>query len=167
MGWEATVRTDDPELEKHRQEAFERVQKMDLLILSVLKTHLLTEQCMNDYMTASGLKKRWIKKRFADKMKKCKLLAKSEGNDPLWDVLEAANCLRNKIAHTPDITAINEKMAVLKEKYFSQLTENQVSGLKDRPDDYIAMSAFSTCAGFIATLESRVKSARAAATAAS
>ena len=155
------MKTDDPELEKRRQEMFDRAQKMDTLILAVLKTHLLAEQTMDGYMTASGLKKRWIKKRFSDKMKKCKLLAKGEDKDPLWDVLKAANCLRIKIAHTLDIAEIKEKMAILKDKYFACLSQKQVDGLKDQPDDYIAMSACSTCAGFIATLESRTHEATA------
>ena len=90
------MKSDEPALDKRRQELFDRAQKMDVLILSVLKTHLLTEQCMNDYMTAGGLKKRWIRKRFSDKMKKCKLLAKDEGKDPLWDVLDAANDLATR-----------------------------------------------------------------------
>jgi|SRR5579864_1865110 len=150
------MKSDDLDLEKYRQEIFDRAQKMDALILSVLKTHLLVEQCMNDYMTVCGLKKRWIRKRFSDKMKKCKLLAKDEGKDPLWDVLEAANCLRNKIAHTLDIAEIKEKMAILKEKYFACLTQKQVDGIKDQADDFLAMSACSTCAGFIATLQSRI-----------
>jgi hypothetical protein len=34
--------------------------------------------------------------------------------------------------------------------------ESQMADLKDQPDDYIALSAGSTCAGFIGTLRSRV-----------
>jgi len=155
------MKPDDPELEKRRQEMIDRVQKMDALILSILKTHLLAEKCMEDYILASGLKKRWLSKRFSDKMKKCKTLAKGEDKDPLWGVLEAANDLRNTVAHTLEIATIKAKMAVLKDKYFACLSQKQVDGLKDQPDDYIAMSACSTCAGFIATLESRTHEATA------
>lgn len=55
---------------------------------------------MNDYMTTSGLKKRWIAKRYSDKMKKCMRLSKDEANDPYWNALEKSNLLRNTIAHT-------------------------------------------------------------------
>jgi hypothetical protein len=77
---EDEVKTDDPELEKRRQEMIDRAQKMDALILSVLRTHLLAEQCMNDYILASGFKKRWIKKRFSDKMTnaRCSLKARTK-----------------------------------------------------------------------------------------
>lgn len=51
---------------------------------------------------------------------------------------------------------INEKMEELKDAYFACLTPEQVEGIKDQPNDYLAMSAFSSCGGFIATLESRI-----------
>jgi hypothetical protein len=153
---ENRVKSDDPDLEKMREDAIDRAQRMDALILSILKTHLLAEQTMNEYLTASGLKKRWVRKPFSAKMKKCKNLAKGEETDPLWDVLEAANNLRNTVAHSLEITAIQEKMAVLKEKYFSSLTERQVDGIKNEAEEFIAMSACATCAGFIATLQLRI-----------
>jgi hypothetical protein len=82
-------------------------------------------------------------------MAKCKLLAKGESDAALWDVLDAANQLRNTIAHSLSVEKIAEKMKQLKERYFAFLTEEQAAGLFGQPDDYIAMSACSTCAGFI------------------
>ena len=135
---------------------------MDKLTLSTLRSHLLAEQCMNDYIVASGVKRKWLRKKsFSDKMQKCKLLAKEECKDVLWDVLDAANQLRNTIAHTLSIDTIADKMAQLKEKYLACMTEKQAAGLKDQPDDLIAQSACVTCAGFIATLQSRAGGERA------
>ena len=112
---------------------------------------------MNDYLTANGVKRRWFRKKtFWDKMQKGKLVAKDEGKDLLWDVLDAANQLRNTIAHSLSIDKIEAKMATLKDKYLGLLTEKQAAGLKGQSDDFIAMSACSTCAGFIATLQSRI-----------
>ena len=150
------MKSDDPELEKTRQEMIDRAQKMDALTLSVLRTHLLAEQCMNDYITASGLKKRWLKKSFSQKIKKCKQLSKAESSDPLWDVLTTANNLRNAIAHSLEVDDVKEKSDQLSEKYFTCLTEEQMADIKDQSDDFIVMSACSTCAGFIATLLSRL-----------
>jgi hypothetical protein len=128
---------------------------MDKLTLATLRSHLLAEQCMNDYIIASGVKRKWLRKKtFWDKMQKCKLLTKEEGNDPLWDVLDAANQLRNTIAHTLSMDEIADKMARLKEKYLASLTKKQAAGLEDQPDDFVAQSACLTCAGFIATLQS-------------
>jgi hypothetical protein len=148
------VKTDDPRLEKAQKEMFERIDKMDKLTLALLRSHLLAEQCMNDYIVASGVKRKWLhKKTFWDKMQKCKLLAKEEDKDPLWGVLDAANQLRNTIAHTLSMDKITDKMAQLKEKYLASLTDKQVAGLKDQPDDFLVQSACVTCAGFIAALQ--------------
>jgi uncharacterized protein YutE (UPF0331/DUF86 family) len=88
---------------------------------------------MSDYILSSGVKRKWLReKTFSDKMQKCKMLNKEE------NVLKAANQLRNTIAHTLSTDKIADKMAQLKEKYFASLTEKQVAGLKDQPDDFIA-----------------------------
>jgi hypothetical protein len=151
------VKIDDKQLEEARQKAFERIERMDKLTLAILRSHLGAEQCLNDYLTANGVKRRWFRKKtFWDKMQKGKLVAKDEGKDPLWDVLDAANQLRNTIAHSLSIDKIEAKMATLKDKYLGLLTEKQAAGLKGQSDDFIAMSACSTCAGFIATLQSRI-----------
>ena len=54
------MKTDDPELEKARKEMFERIDKMDKLTLATLRSHLLAEQCMNDYIVARGVKRKWL-----------------------------------------------------------------------------------------------------------
>jgi hypothetical protein len=56
-------------------------------------------------------------------MAKCKLLAKDESDAARWDVLDAANQLRNTIAHSLSVEKIAEKMKQLKERYFAFLTE--------------------------------------------
>jgi hypothetical protein len=154
---ENAVKTDDPRLEMAQKEMFDRIEKMDKLTIAILRSHLLAEQCMNDYIVANGVKRKWLgKKTFWDKMQKCKVFAKEESKDALWDVLDAANQLRNTIAHTLSMDKIADKMAHLRKKYLASLTEKQAAGLKDQPDDFIAQSACITCAGFIATLQSRL-----------
>jgi hypothetical protein len=160
---ESAVKTDDPLLEKAQKAMFERIQKMDKLTLSTLRAHLLAEQCMNDYIISNGVKHKWFRKKtFSEKIRKCRLLAKEEGTDKLWDVLEAANQLRNTIAHTLSMNKIVDKMEQLKNKSLASLTETQAEGLKDQPDEFIAQSACVTCAGFIATLKSRVEQGQSA-----
>ena len=150
------MKTDDPRLEKARKDMRERVEKMDKLTLVTLRSHLFVEQCMNDYIVASGVKRKWFRKKtFRDKIQKCRSFAKEEGKDPLWDVLEAGNQFRNAIAHTLSTEKIADKMAQLKEAFFASLTAKQVEDLKDQPDDFVAESAFVICAGFIVTLKSR------------
>jgi hypothetical protein len=97
---EEDVKTDDEQLEKRRQEMFDRAQKMDALTLSVLRTHLLAEQCMGDYILASDVKPKWLRKKtFWDKMQKCKQLAKDEGDAELWGVLDARTSFATR-SHT-------------------------------------------------------------------
>ena len=151
------MRTDDPRLEKSRKEMIERVERMNALTLAVLRSHLLAEQCMGHYIVTSGKKPKWVQKqKFSTKMERCKKLAKGDGDDELWGVLNAANQLRNTIAHTLSSEKIAEKMQLLKERYLACLTAEQAAGLADQPDDYIAQSACVTCAGFIATLTDRL-----------
>jgi hypothetical protein len=154
---EATVKTDDPRLEKSRQEMFERVEKLNVLTLAVLRSHLLVEQSIGDYIIASGKKPNWVEKqKFSTKMERCKKLAKDEGNSELWRILEAANQLRNAIAHTLSSDKIAEKMKQLKNRHLAWLTPAQAAGLADQSDDYIAQSACLTCAGFILVLKDRL-----------
>jgi hypothetical protein len=150
---EATMKTDDPKLEEIRKTMIERVEKMNALTIAVLRSHLLAEQCMNDFLVASGVKRRWLKEAtFDDKLQKCKLIAKKERDDPLWGVLKSANLLRNTIAHTLDAEKIEQRMKELREIYQAALTPQQAEGVGGQPDDYIAQSACVLCAGFIASL---------------
>jgi hypothetical protein len=92
------------------------------------------------------------KQRFSTKMERCKKLAGNEGDDKLWGVLDAANQLRNTIAHTSSADKIADKMKQLKERFLACLTAEQAAALAGQPDDYIAQLACLTCAGFIVTL---------------
>jgi uncharacterized protein YutE (UPF0331/DUF86 family) len=58
MVGEEEVKPDDEQLEKRRQEMFDRAQKLDALTLSILRSHLLAEQCMCDYILASDVKRK-------------------------------------------------------------------------------------------------------------
>jgi hypothetical protein len=65
------MKSDDPRLEKTRQEMFDRVEKMNALTLAVLRSHLLAEQCMSEYIVASGKKPKWVQKqKFSTKMER-------------------------------------------------------------------------------------------------
>jgi hypothetical protein len=150
------MKTDDPRLEESRKKMFERVEKMNALTIAVLRSHLLAEQCMNDFILASGVKRKWLKKAtFDEKLQKCKVITVREKDDPLWGVLKSANILRNAIAHTSDVDRIGLRMNDLKVVYLAALTPQQAQDLAEQPDDYVAQSACVLCAGFIASLEIR------------
>lgn len=141
------MKTDDPRLEESRKKMVERVEKMNALTIAVLRSHLLAEQCMNDFILASGVKRKWLKKAtFDEKLQKCKAIVVQEKDDPLWDVLKSANVLRNTIAHTLDANKIEHRMKELKDTYLAALTPQQAQGLAEQPDDYVAQSACVLCA---------------------
>ncbi|MGA7454049.1 MAG: hypothetical protein WBW73_23200 [Rhodoplanes sp.] len=50
------MKADDPRLEAKRQELFERIKKMDALMVTVLKNHIGLEQFMSEYLEAAGKK---------------------------------------------------------------------------------------------------------------
>ena len=155
---------DDPEVQQRIAEIRQRNENMNALTLSILRNHLEAEQIMNDYITTNGVSKRKLRRmKFSDKMEKCKVFAKDERDEPWWGILNAANSLRNTIAHNLDPDKIDRRMTDLKEKYLATMTPENAAAIEDEPDDYIAMVACSTCGGFIATLESRIKGARASA----
>ncbi|MHC6157516.1 hypothetical protein ACVSQB_37835 [Bradyrhizobium elkanii] len=148
---------DDPEFKKRVEEVRERYRNQNALTLSVLRNHLEAEQIMNDYISANGVSKRKLRRmKFSDKMEKCKLFAKGEEDEPWWGILNAANSLRNTIAHNLDADKIDRRLADLKAKYLATMTPENAAAIENEPDDYIAMMACSTCGGFIATLESRI-----------
>src|ERR1700738_1294226 len=119
---------------------------------------LLCELYTATRRTPTGVSRRKLRKmNFWDKMERSKQFAKEDRDEPWWDILNAANGLRNTIAHSLEPDKIEKRMLVLKEKYLATMTPENAAAIQDEPDDYIVMMACSTCGGFIATLESRVK----------
>src|SRR5262252_1904355 len=92
--------TDNLRLEEGRKKLFERIQRINDLMLTVLKNHLVLEQFMSDFLDASGKKHDDLT--FADKAKLCEELKPPEIDLSIWKILTVVNRLRNKIAHTLD-----------------------------------------------------------------
>src|SRR5688572_24507105 len=94
------MKTNDPLLEATRHELFERVKRMDELLVTIVKNHIGLEQVMSEFLEASG--KEPEKMTFYEKIEACEEQAPQEVEAPLWKVFYAVNELRNKIAHTYD-----------------------------------------------------------------
>jgi hypothetical protein len=162
MSWFAqpgreAMNIDDPEVQARIKAIRERNENMNALTLTTLRIHLEAEQVMNSYIKANGVSNRKLQKlEFSEKMEKCKQFAKGEEAEPWWDILNSANSLRNTIAHSLDMGKIDRRMADLKAKYLATMTPENAAHMDGQPNDYVAMSACVTCAGFIATLESRI-----------
>jgi hypothetical protein len=122
------MRADDPRLEESRKKLFERVERVNDLILAVLKNHLVVEQFMNEFLEASVKKHNDLS--FSDKATLCQELNPPEIDPPIWNVLTVANQLRNKIAHTLDQTEIQAKVDELRAAYLAALTPTQAKAAK-------------------------------------
>jgi hypothetical protein len=119
-GRDHAMKADDPRLEASRKELFERIKKMDELMLTVLKNHVGLEQFLSEFLEASGKKPDEMS--FYEKAKECEGLRPPEVEPAIWKVLCAANELRNKIAHTFEQAKIKAKMDALRAAYPHQQT---------------------------------------------
>ena len=148
------MRTDDPRLEKSREQLFERVKKYDEMMLIVIKNHLGCEQFLNELLSA--LSKPWKKKRCAGKIDIAKKLNLTEIEPPIWQVLEAGNRLRNQIAHSPDEGKIAAKMAAFRKAYIAALTPEQAKACENLDDIRIVVLAFGLCGGYLVVAANRL-----------
>ncbi len=157
------MRADDPRLEASRKIMEERVKGFNALMLNVIQGHIIIEQALDTFLASSFSNPkqsgdgRYARFTHSQKIQICRAASFSYVDDELWKVIWAVNGLRNKIAHGADADEIAKKMAALRKEYFAILTEKQVADLKAQPDDYIALSACVTAAGFIWTIEADAK----------
>jgi len=150
------VKSDDPRLEESRKKALERVQKANDMILAALKNHLVVELFMNDFLDVS--RKKHDELTFAEKAKLCEELKPGEIDPPIWKVLDAANKLRNKIAHTLDQQKIQSKIDVLRVAYIAALTPTQAKAAEKLDDVRIAGEAFQLCGAYLVAATDAVRS---------
>lgn len=86
---------------------------------------------------------------FFEKVAESEELNPSEVDKAVWEVLYAANKLRNKIAHTFDQAKIKTKMDALRAAYLAALTPTQAETSKTLDDPKIAVAAMGLCGAFL------------------
>jgi len=151
------MKTDDPRLEKSRKEAIERVNRVNEMMVTVLKNHLVIEQFMDDLLTTSGKK---ADGGFVDKMRLCESLKPPEIDPPIWKVLTAANQLWNKIAHTLDQAEIKTKMDKVRTTYLAALSDQQRPHSEKLDDVRIAAAAFELCGAYLVVATDNARGAK-------
>ncbi len=149
------MKTDDPKLEKAREQLFERIKKYDEMMLTVFKNHLGCEQFLNELLSASS--RRWKGRTCGGKIDIAKTLNLPEIEPSIWKALEAGNKLRNQIAHSPDEGKIAAKMASFREAYVAALTPEQARGCENLNDIQIVVLAFGLCGSYLVAAAGRVK----------
>jgi hypothetical protein len=141
------VKTDDPLLEEGRKKLVERIQKITDLMVTVLVSHLILEQFIDEFLDASGKKHDGLN--FAKKAALCEELKPAEIDPPIWKVVTAANRLRNKIAHTLDQAQIQSQMNELRDAYLAALTPTQATEVEQLDDARTASGACELCGGYL------------------
>jgi hypothetical protein len=151
------MKADDPRLEKSRKEMIERVNRVNEMMVAVLKSHLVVEQFMDEFLMASGKKAGGT---FADKMQLCEILKPPEIDLPIWKVLTAGNLLRNKMAHTLDQSEIKTKMDEVRAAYLAALSDQQRPHSEKLDDLRIASAAFEHCAAYLVAAAETARSGK-------
>ena len=138
----------------------EQMQAIDELTVVILKGHLLIEEILEriitkfvhhgNYVLNAGL-------RFRQLVAIARSIDADTHDNGIWDVILAANKLRNQLAHSLNPEQRRQKVDQFKAVYAGFYTE-----APDRPDPEIAKCAFAMCLGFLASLEAHVERSRAA-----
>jgi hypothetical protein len=149
------MKADDPRLEASRKDLFERIKKMDELMLTVLKNHVGIGQFLSEFLEASGKKPDEMS--FYEKAKECEGLRPPEVEPAIWKVVYAANELRNKIAHTFEQAKIKVKMDALRAAYLAALTPTQAVAAKTLDDARIAAGAMELCGAYLVVAAEAVR----------
>jgi hypothetical protein len=152
------MKADDPRLEESRKELFERIKKMDELMLIVLKNHVGLEQFLSEFLEVSGKKPEELT--FYEKAKESEGLSPPEVDPAIWKVVYAANELRNKIAHTFDRAKIKAKVDALRSAYLAAVTPTQAEAAKKLDDAKIAAGAMDLCVAYLVVATDAVRTGK-------
>jgi hypothetical protein len=140
------MKSDDPRLEKSLQEAVARTKRINDMMVTVLKNHLVVEQFMDEFIAARGKKSHG---RFSDKVDHCERLKPPEIEPEIWTVLKKANKLRNEIAHSLDQAKIQINVDELRAAYLAALSDKQRPHSEKLEDILIASGAFELCGAYL------------------
>lgn len=140
------MKADDPKLEQSRKQAHERLQRINDMMLTVLKNHIMVEQFLNDFLAAS---KRSRKHSFAGKIDIAERLEPKEIDGPVWQLLRDCNKLRNQIAHQFDESKAHACIAAVRKSYQAALTPRQAEAVKELNDIQMVSCSFELCAAYV------------------
>jgi hypothetical protein len=82
---ECAIKADDPRLEESLKKLTERIQKINDMIVTILKNHLVLEQFINEFLAVCGIKTKG--RSFDAKAKLCERQKPPEIEAPIWDVI--------------------------------------------------------------------------------
>ncbi len=149
------MRNDDPKFLEIQKAMIERAKYLDALTDSMIKGHQIIEMAMESTLPAFARKRLWgllphkEAQGFKAKAQQCEKVIKGREAGQNWNVLWAADSLRNELAHKRDTKKIDAKMKKLRTVYLSTLSADRAKGLKGVADDTVAHQACVSVAGFL------------------
>lgn len=152
------MKVDDPRLEKARQEMIERIKSYDERMLTVIKSHLSCEDFLNGLLSAAG--RRWKNRQFAGKLDVAKEINPPEIEQPVWDLLDACNKLRNAVAHGHEESKIAARMTDFRKAYLAALTPFQTQHAEGLDDAQMVVLAFGHCGAHLVVATEAVQDRR-------
>jgi hypothetical protein len=141
------METDDPRLVEQLKKLDDQLAAFDQRMLTVLKTHLAAEQCMNELLKAKS--KPWKDRKFAGKLDLCEQIKHEDLPAKMWEVLRRGNKLRNAVAHADSEGAINQRMTDLRKALIDWVAVSQKDGIKTMTDEQMVTTAFKSAGSFI------------------
>lgn len=134
---------------KARKEFDEHLNRIDDMILVILKAQIVVERSMITLLQAYG---RDPKHFFftKDKIKECRKINPTEVDPPIWDLLSKCSYVRNELAHSLDNDQIKVLSENVREAYIVlNETECEKQAVRDMTDTQVVTSAIYHCDMFI------------------
>jgi hypothetical protein len=127
----------------------EKLERIDNMILAVVKAQITVERFMISFLEAHG---RDPKHFFftAQKIKECKRIDPPEVGQTMWELLTLCSYVRNELVHSLDDEEIKAKTDAVREAYLAA-TENgrQKQGIREMNDTQMVTSALYDCGSHI------------------
>jgi len=144
---------DDPRLVQAHKDMTARIERYDERIVTVLKSHLGVEQCLDDLLKTAS--RRWRGRTFAGKIDVAQKLFLPELDEHIWSVLKAGNNLRNAVAHGDKEGTITARMTDLRKAYVAAVSPEQREGVEEMTDTQMVGSAFNHCGSHLVVATDR------------
>jgi hypothetical protein len=143
------MKADDPRFEAAHKRFKEHIERIDNMILTVLKAQITVERFMIAFLEAHGKDH----KHFfftSQKIKECKRIDPPGVGQTIWDLLTLCSYVRNELAHSLDNEELNARMTAVRAAYIAVTDdERQKQSIRDMDDTQMVTSALYHCGSLI------------------
>jgi hypothetical protein len=140
------MKADDPRFEKAHKRFKEHIERIDNMVLTVLKAQITVERLMIAFLEAHGKNPQHF---FftSQKIAECKRIDPPEA---IWDLLTLCSYVRNELAHSLNNEKLNASMAAVRVAYIAATDdERQKQSIRDMDDTQMVTTALYHCGSLI------------------